>query len=260
MNRFMPTLLHQAQEIADLLEAAIEEQKRDYAPGEEISFINGEGVRSIKVSGSTVEERIACVMRAYSSEIVELIVIVQDGSDYFGDIDRSELFRLLEGSFSPDTKGARRYLLAGSSILFLIGATRETPAKVPGFDFDLKNHPWIVTAMVLGVLAYQGVAFVLHARADLARRSIAEGGIREQLGGLKRCLSRISAALSVLARSPWPDDFSRYTESWRAYASREVGRLDREWSALLHRKGWELWLPVPIVLISVTTFVLRSLW
>jgi hypothetical protein len=185
-----------------------------------------------------LKKRIACVMRAYSSEILELIVIVQDGSDYFGEVDRSELFRLLEGSFSSDTKGARRYLLAASAVLFLMGATRETPAKVPGFEFELRSHPWIVTAMVIGVVTYQGVAFILHARADLARRSITEGAIWDQLERLKQCLSRISAALSILDGSPWPGNFSRYTASWRAHLDREVARLDREWSALRHRKGW----------------------
>jgi hypothetical protein len=256
----MPTLLHQAHEIADLLEAAIEAQKRDYAQGEDISFVNDDGVRSVKVSGSTPEERIKCVMHAYSHEICELIVIVQDGSDYFGDVDRSELFRLLEGTFSPDTKSARRYSLVAASVLFLMGATRETPAKVPGFDFELKNHPWIVTAMAFAVLAYQGLAFILHARADVARRSIAEAGIHDQLVGLKRCLSRVSAALAALNRSPWPADFSSYTESWRTHARGEITRLDREWSTLRHRKGWELWLPLPVVLIAVLTFVARSVW
>jgi len=260
MRDLMPSLLSQAQEVADLLEAAIEGQNRDYSEGEDLSFFDHAEVRTNKVSGATREARVDCAMRAYTREIVELIVIVQDCSDYFGDVDRSELFRSLEGTFSQDTKGARRYLLAAAAVLFLMGATRETPAKIPGFDFDLKGHPWIVTALAFGVVTYQGLAFILHSRADVARRSIAEAGVRDQLAGLKRCLSRISAALATLDRSPWPGDFTKSTESWRAHAGTETARLDREWSALQHRKGWELWLPLPIVLIAVLTFVTRTLW
>lgn len=256
----MPSLLHQAQEVADLLEGALEAQKRDYAVGEDVTFFDHTELRRTKVSGSTPEQRVDCVMRAYASEIVEHIAIVQDGSDYFGDVDRSELLRSLEGTFSQDTKGARRYLLAAASILFLMGATQETPAKIPGFDFDLKGHPWIVTALVFGVLAYQGIAFILHARADVARRSIAETGVRDQIAGLRRRASRISAALAALVKSPWPGDFAKYTESWRAHMTQETARLESEWSALQHRKSWELWLPAPLVLIAVLTFVGRSLW
>lgn len=52
---------------------------------------------------------------------------------------------------------------------------------------------------------------------------------------------------------------SNGTRSYQ-HAGGEVARLSSEWSALQHRRRWELWLPLPVVLVAVLTFVIRSFW
>jgi hypothetical protein len=193
----MVWLLKQVDEIADLLERAASELQRDRSENEEITFIDEQSVRTARIRGTTPEERRVSAVHAYAQEVYELTTY-PDGSDAFGSIDRTGLLRLLEDPLSAHTRTARRYLLATSALVFLMGATGQMPSKVPGFEFDLTGHPWIVGALALAVLLYQGISFALYSRADSARRSLAEDEIHEHVRLLRSNVGRVVSALTAL--------------------------------------------------------------
>ena len=253
------TLLRQANEVADLLEQAVYELRQERADGDNVEFVNSRGVRTATLRGKTPEELKTAAMRACKFEIGE-IIFDPEGGDYFATVDHNDLLPLLDDPLSARTRGSRRYLLAASALVFLMGATGEMPSKVPGFDFDLKNHPQhslIVGGLAFAVLAYQGFSFALYARADIARRSIVQTQVGEHVRALKSCLARVSEELNTLETCEAPGKFSEFLDGWTAHAKTEMTRLERRWKTANDQRRWDVWLPLPLVAVAVIVFLAR---
>lgn len=249
----MMTLVRESNEVASLLEDAVTELSRERADGEEISFVNEVGCRRAKITGSTSAERKRSALAAHAYEVGEFL-FAPDGSETFGAIDRASVLRLLEDPLSPPTRMARRNLLLTAALLFLMGAAREWPGKVPGFEFNLKNHPWVVVVFTLAVLGYQLVSFLLYARVDAARRAVAESELHDEAKTLRLNVSKASEALATLGRSEFGGRVVDAMGNWVAYAEGELRRLEHELSAAQRRRQWDLWLPLPLVVGALAVF------
>lgn len=249
----MITLVRESSNAADLLDDAASELQRDRQENETIDFIDDRGCRTVTVAGKTTTERRECILRAYGMELFELLCL-PDGDDDFAVLDRAGVLHILEDPLSPPTRIARRNLIVASVLVFLMGATRQSPRKVPGFDFDLGAHPWIVGGLAVAVLLYQLVSFVLYARADLARSAVAESELRKEARELRRHVSRTQVALEKLEASAIDDSLVRTGTRWRLHASGQLERLEHELSTAGRRRQWDFWLPLPLVVIALAIF------
>jgi hypothetical protein len=253
-------LLRQSSQLLELVELAVYEAGQVRAEGEKAELIDvASGVTTFTARGATPAARVESVQRGICMQILEL-VIVPDGSDYFGEIDRTELVRLLDDPLSSNTRGARRNTLVAASVLFLIGATRTPPAKVPGFELDLTGHPWIIAALVLGVAAYQGASFILYARTDAVRLAIAGENVEAQRKALASNVSSIDEAVRTLNLLETPGGVADALANWLDHAKAELARLGREWTTIGHQRAWDLWMPAPFVVVALLTFLIGYRW
>jgi hypothetical protein len=242
------TLIDQVALAAEMLENAewATAAERDLW-AEKHHFEIGEIYWTETVTGTTDEGRRRSIRESYVRKFAGEELSNPDGTTSYGVLNRQNMLRALEDPLHAETRTARRNLTAVSGLAFLVAMTGETPARIPGFDFDLSAHARVVVGLLLAVLLYQLVAFGVYVKSDLARLRVISRQIEHDSVTVHRALSTIDRLVHFVVEAGYRDTF----QPWLAYARRETSDLDGERRTAKVRVGWDVAVPFGLALAAL---------